>query len=404
MVKFNFGSDRIRGLLRSKELVPMLIFNAAATVLLAFISDWIAVAMLVITMMGWVFTVKALNNRFESDFEEQLNPVNTSREIGLIGDSIDQILTEEIRHIDENASRIFNLVQESTLLLQHSFDQVVSKAQYQNEIAQGLVSEIHDDLDSGSNDMMVTQFAKETDRIIQNYVDLLVNISSKSVRAIHRISDMSKHMEDMFSTLDEVQTLADQTNLLALNAAIEAARAGEVGRGFAVVADEVRSLSLSSGNLNSQIRGKIVEVKSRLADVSSEVGEIAGMDLNAAITGKSNVDTMLTRIEKVNADTEVILKKLSVSSDDIKSEINNAIRALQFEDIVNQLSGSLRERLDHIGQVAKLAHGELALAKSEDELNRVSKALINMRQAFSERKIADRVAQANMDEGDIELF
>ena len=389
----------------NKHFLLALFVSVFSLILIMLSSRWWASGAAVLSIAIWIrafFQMSSLQLLANSRDQQQAG--DASQEMSKIGESIELILSEEIKHIDENITRIFKLVQDSTLLLQESFKHVVDKTGLQTELALGLVTEITDDRAEAGGGMMVTQFIAETDKIIQYYVDLLVNISSRSVGAIHRISDMTKHMEDMFTTLDEVQTLADQTNLLALNAAIEAARAGEVGRGFAVVADEVRALSVLSTSLNGHIRKKIVEVKSRLVDVSKEVGAIAGMDLNAAISGKASVDSMLFQIEKVNSDTELTLQKMTVSSEDIRTEINNSIRALQFEDIVNQLSGNLRERLGHISQVAKLAHGEFAQARNSEDLNRVSEQLRQMQDEFSNRNITERVLQSNMDEGDVELF
>ena len=221
------------------------------------------------------------------------------------------------------------------------------------------------------------------------------------------MEDMTEHMEGMFSILDNIQNLSDQTNLLALNAAIEAARAGEVGRGFAVVADEVRALSHSSSTLNDEIREKINAAKQRMDDVSKVVGEIASLDMNTAIEGKSNIDKMLHEIENINNNTSVILKDLTSSSQVIQNEINNSIRALQFDDIANQLAGHIIERLEHINEVAIASHPSNAENNSKDNnrpLIEVENNLKELRNNFKKQKIEQKIVQDSMDEGDVELF
>ena len=323
----------------------------------------------------------------------------------LIGSQLEGILNEETETVTENISRIQALLHDSTLLLQDSFSNVADSATHQSDVAAELVSRIHGDGKKQEGAIVISEFVTKTDDIIQHYVDLLVEVSDKSIGAIHRIDDMTKHMEGMFGILDSVQKLADQTNLLALNAAIEAARAGEVGRGFAVVADEVRSLSLSSSSLNEEIRVMIEEAKNRMNDVSKVVGQIASLDLNTAIEGKIQVDEMMKDITELNDSTEVILNDLGDSSHRIQHEINNAIRALQFEDIVNQLSGHIQERLEHINEVAIASHPRDM--ESQDRvlvLSQVAQNLTRLREDFGNKKISQKVEQASMEEGDIELF
>lgn len=356
-------------------------------------------------LRGLEFSTGGGQSDGQNDFEL---PDIWRQEMDHIGSNIEQILNEESTVVNEHINRIKNLIQDSTLSLQDSFNIIVNKTEYQSEVAQGLVSGLT--AQHGSSDDQADQgfsfknFVNHVDGILQGYVDLLVDISDKSIAAIHRISDLTEHMESMFSILDDVQQLAEQTNLLALNAAIEAARAGEVGRGFAVVADEVRTLSVSSQSLNEEIRKKVNRAKSSMADVNTEVSAVAALDINSVIEGRVNIDGMLHRIEEFNIETERVVGELASASGDIGHEINNSIRALQFEDIISQLTTHIQQRLDHINEVAVVAHTEVSGAAGITGLSAVAQRLDGMRQEFHDQNLASKVQQDSMDEGDVELF
>jgi len=390
-----------------KDYLIALITSVVALLVVLFVAlQWLAVLMLALTVGAWMFCANAVSQKNElTDNTNTVFSDDARGELLKIGNHIEEILNEEVSLVDEHIKRIGALIEDSTLLLQQSFSKVVDRAREQSEMSLELVSSIHGDQQEDNSDgYAISEFIAKTDTIIQYYIDLLVDISEKSIGAIHRINDMNQHMEGMFSILDDVKGMADQTNLLALNAAIEAARAGDVGRGFAVVADEVRALSLTSAKLNDQIREKIEHSKLLISEVNNQVGDIASLDMNAAIEGKGAIDQMLGQIETLNVKTESILGDLSEASSGINKEINNSMRALQFEDIVNQLSGHISLRLEHIHEVAVFSHNQVANASDEQSLRRVANELTELRDRFHTQNIAKKVEQVSMDEGDIELF
>lgn len=340
-----------------------------------------------------------------SIFEDKLQvSTDINNLLSEIGNEVETILLAETDNVQENLARIKTLVADSIVILQTSFESIVEHTEVQSDTAQQLVARITGKDENNADKVLIRQFIDRTDEIIQHYVDLLVIVSEKSVGAVHKISDMTRDMESMFSILDDVQKLAAQTNLLALNAAIEAARAGDVGRGFAVVAGEVRSLSETSSLLNEQIRKNVEAAKSRVSEVRSVVGEIASLDLNAAIEGKVAIDDMLAKIETLNKDTETILHQLTDKSSSINKEVSDAIRALQFEDIVTQLSDHVGQRLDHIKQISKLSEIDAETVKDIQALHQVKREILATREQFVSMNIDKKVMQSSMNEGDIELF
>ena len=392
-------------LLRHELIVPVSA-SVFAFVLVFFVSNtWVSLFALLLTTSAWCYSwwdAKTENADAEAAQAAVTMSKAASDELHLIGEEIEEILNDEVRHVDENVDRIRSLIEDATVLLQSNFKIVITNTQTQNSLANDLVARLRSS--EGEGELLISTFAKKVDSIIQEYVDILVKVSSKSVGATHRIMDMTSHMESMFANLDHVQQLADQTNLLALNAAIEAARAGEVGRGFAVVADEVRNLSISSAQLNDEIREKVKQSKIYIGEVNKVVREIAGLDLNAAIEGKAAVDEMLHEVEDINDATDAILKEMTNSSNDIDHVINESIRALQFEDIVLQLSSHIQARMAHISEVALISHNGISKASELNELVAVSSQLDALRRSFKKLEIGKKVQQNSMDEGEIELF
>jgi anti-anti-sigma factor len=217
-------------------------------------------------------------------------------------------------------------------------------------------------------------------------------------------------MDKADALLSDVKTIADQTNLLALNAAIEAARAGEAGRGFAVVADEVRKLSQRSNRFSDEIRTVIIGSRDNIQEARASIGVIASKDMTFAIQSKARVEEMMGHIGKMNETMADNLSHISSMSGQINSLVGDAVRSLQFEDIVRQLAGYSEHHLDRLeGIVGGIQTGMNDLgAMTDGHAQQFISGLVQLRSDISEQIRQERehkpVEQSSMHEGEVELF
>jgi len=245
-------------------------------------------------------------------------------------------------HVDLNGVSIRTAVETNVTNLSSSFQGLMSKSSEQNDAMKQLVSRISGQGEGAEGRVTLEGFASEVGRILDDYVKLFIDVSDKSISAVHNIQDMTEQFDSMFALISEIRGIADQTNLLALNAAIEAARAGEAGRGFAVVADEVRKLSKSSNNLNEQIRARAEQSKATITRVEKVVGEIASLDMTIAIDARGHLDGMLAELEGVNQDVTTGVEKVAAVNAQVQADVYQAVTALQFADIVGQDAEKIR--------------------------------------------------------------
>ncbi len=177
---------------------------------------------------------------------------------------------------------------------------------------------------------------------VVDHLEESVNTKEEMVSEVNRLGEHTAELQAMAA---DVAKIAEQTNLLALNASIEAARAADAGRGFAVVADEVRKLSIQSGETGKDI-GKKVGMISQAMKSTLQIVTRAAEDSNKVTTSSRET------INKVLSELNVTMQELSDSattmqeeSRGIKSEIEDILVSLQFQDRVGQIIDHVRESL-----------------------------------------------------------
>lgn len=257
----------------------------------------------------------------------------------------------------------------------------------------------------------VKGFAEEVTTVMEYFIEIMVTISRDSIATVQHIDDMVDLMDDIFVVLEDVSCIANQTNLLALNAAVEAARAGEAGRGFAVVASEVRNLSIRSSNFNESIRGKVKETQDAVSRVRNTVVGMASRDMSESLVAKKRVNQLLVSITEMNEFFDKKIMEIGGVGEQVNASVGEAVRLLQFEDIVTQSLGMAQKNSLRLKEAnTELEATAVTLAESKDGKDSTLQALQQLANRIKDKRQSlndtqHRVVSAeSLDSGDVELF
>lgn len=219
--------------------------------------------------------------------------------------------------------------------------------------------------------------------VLGRFVSDIVSISSASVKILVEVEALRGHAEQVAARGHRIEKIAQTTRVISLNARIEAQRVGNAGAVFRVVADEIKALANESGELSKAIRTAIALQSSSLAETHKAASALAGSDLNLAVDSHKRLEETITRLARVSLTSTQAL-------DRIQRDVNAAIQALQFEDMLDQLLSAIGRKLSAIQlTIGELAHGKADGADFERLNNDMDR---------------DAVTQHDVSAGAIELF
>jgi methyl-accepting chemotaxis protein len=395
----NPGEGRIR-----RYGVPAGLTVAAAAA--AWVWPAWAPAAVVVGALGW-FAVVARGSRPVEEVGEVAELEEALR--GLLAD-IDESLNAEFRNVGGDLDQIHGLVSDAVASLNQSFHGMNDATARQTALAQEVIHRTGGD---AAEEVGLSDFIRQTEQFLSDYVEVVVQMSRQSVKTVEHIDDIVAQIDGIHRRLAELKGIAGQTDLLALNASIEAARAGEAGRGFSVVADEVRKLAVQANDFNGQIADEVSRITTDINTTREEVGEMASSDMNTTLSTKDRISGMMKGLEDLDREVEEKARAISEVSSEIDGHVGEAVRALQFEDIVGQLVTSSRSGVqgmdDYLASVRQVLQ-EVADASAHgtnyaERLQQARQQLAAHRAQREQQRAASRtVEQDSMAGGDVELF
>jgi methyl-accepting chemotaxis protein len=205
----------------------------------------------------------------------------------------------------------------------------------------------------GRKHLSVQAFARETGAILQQFTEMLAAVSEESVRTVRRIDEMAGQFDAVFRLVEQVNDISHATFVLAVNASIQAANAkGDHGHSFAVIASNVRDLSKKTQRFNNEIGDQVQKARATISDARKSMSELASRDLAVATESRQRVQDMLEDVTVFENFTRDTIERANDAAIRIAGAASQAVTALQFEDICEQILSNVKQRVQRLDRHA----------------------------------------------------
>ena len=290
--------------------------------------------------------------------------------------------------VKQDLERARTVTRDATARLDSSFRSLQDASSAQREALQAVSAAFYNAEGEGGG-----SFAASSDALLRQFVDEIVRVSRDSVRMIEQLTELGVKVDTITDCADAIDGLARETRFIAFNARIETHRAGDAGRTFKVVADEVKRLANASSTLSNQIRQSVGGCQVELQAARKTSMGLASHDMSRAIDSHRGFSAAIRKLDSVNKDLDVLLETISTN-------VSEAMRALQFEDMVSQILTATIQRIDRIGEISVQAVNVVGRGHNGDRVGPLQE-IVNGLHALGERLA---VQQQSMEQGSVELF
>ena len=310
-------------------------------------------------------------------------------------------ISEEFRQQFEAArdelGRLKSIISDAIERLVPDFNAMHALAMQQREhalsIARGAVRESDGNT---TGNVSISAFVLDTTKMLHSFVDSTVEASKHAMGLVEQMDAVKSQVSQTVKMVTEIDGISRQTNLLALNAAIEAARAGEAGRGFAVVANEVRTLSDRTGEFSRAIRRDMEGIEKSVDSAEMVITKMASQDMVGALQSKQRAETAMANIQVANDAIAESADAINRISAELEGTVNDAVTALQFQDMASQLIGHTLTRITEAERVLCALAGNDPAAAARD----AGRKITAMRDATHHNPVQQQAVAS----GDVELF
>jgi methyl-accepting chemotaxis protein len=294
----------------------------------------------------------------------------------------------------QGMGEVISQTERAVLALTMSFRGITTKTRAQMETAMSLLRRNADELTASEGAWLsLPDYIRAYETQLQEVIDSMIRFSTASDEMLTHQGKIREQSVIIDELLDELRSMAIRIGRLALDSSVAAGESGRNREMLVRLTDSIRETSDQARDMTRSVRESLEKIRDELVVTYKIINKAADIAKESARRAKADVSQLnVTMIEKTK-EVEVSLAKINSLGQDIQQDVNNAIVAMQFQDITQQ-------KLEHMrGSVLTdvMRNLDLLSAETQEAMKRDLFVAIRAeaeRAGVPEAKDAPRIADA----------
>jgi methyl-accepting chemotaxis protein len=247
--------------------------------------------------------------------------------------------SSSVGHATQGVGEVISQTEQAVIELSKSFRGITVKTRQQMETAMSMLRRNEDGEDDENSDsawVSLPDYIHAYERQLQEVIESMVKFSMASDEMFQHQTQMRDQSVLIDEMVDELRSMAIHIGRLALDTSMVASDSGGDRDRLVQLTDSIRGISDQTLGLTRNVRERLETIRDELVVTYKVINRAAITAKESAQRAKADVSQLnVTMIEK-SKEVEAALTKINSLGKEIQQDVNNAIIAMQFQDITQQ--------------------------------------------------------------------
>jgi methyl-accepting chemotaxis protein len=243
----------------------------------------------------------------------------------------------------QRVTEVISQTERAVLALTLSFRGITSKTREQMETAMSLLQRNAEQANIAPGSWLsLPDYIHAYEMQLHEVVEGMIGFSAVSDELLQHQKKVREHSVLIDELLDELRSMSLRIGRLALDSSVAAGESGRQRDHLIDLTDSIRQTSDQAHGLTRTVRKTLETIGDELAIIYKVINNAARTAKDSALRAKADVAQLnLTMMDKTR-EVEDSLSKINGLGEAIQQDVNNAIIAMQFQDITQQKLENMR--------------------------------------------------------------
>jgi len=237
----------------------------------------------------------------------------------------------------EGVGEVISQTEQAVLALTMSFRGITTKTRQQMETAMSLLRRNASELTVSEGAWVsLPDYIRAYETQLKEVTDSMIKFSTASDEMLTHQSKIREQSVLIDELLDELRSMSIHIGRLALDSSVAAGESGRNREMLVRLTDSIRQTSDQAHGLTRTVRQSLEKIRDELVVTYKIIDKAGSMAKVSAQRAKADVSQLNVTMMEKTKEIEASLGKINSLGLDIQQDVNNAIVAMQFQDITQQ--------------------------------------------------------------------